>query len=697
MIFASLGAVPQRSRLTRVVDNHSDDLRAVTAPAVVILGNDALLAARPATPVQLAHACLAAGYRAVVPASWGDELVAAATMQLLGARAERPVIQCACPHVARRVLAVGSDLAPYLLSVVAPPVAAARYVRRHSSGTVRITYVGRCPAASDDSIDARLTPDELLAQLADRGIELAAQPTIFESVIPPDRRRHFSLPGGLPSDEVLHRRELASETIAEDDLAAQIAEKVLSGTKSLLDIAPAVGCACAGAVAGPGGRVAVIELEPPRAPSAVVDVSGAAALELPMPVAARSPLDLMASPHPTPAPSPSPGNPPPPPPSTPAEPAPQRRPRFTPPGGEMMMPGTIAAAPAPAPGPPRRRSISAPRMVPGTTPVASDQEGRVLPRTYVARRRSPRTGIPVFTEPPPPPVTEAPAPVPPAPEPEPAASVAEPLPAPPVAGDVVAAAEPSLEPAEVAAEPVPPEPAIAAPVPPGPVSAAAPVPPLVAPQPTVPGDVVTAVRGGARVVVDHADRGWRALRANPRLTLAILLGAAGLVLGVAIGWAVGHRAAGGAAPDAVDAGERIDAESAGRVAPPGRATPQRQIQAPAQLPPRQGATRRARAARASAAATRTGGVAGSSTTSPASDPPPVPVDSAAERAAAERAAAARRDSAQRATALADSLAAEREAIARELEMRRARVDSLARRVGELARPPASPPATPPRR
>jgi iron only hydrogenase large subunit-like protein len=169
---------------------------------VVILGNDAILAARPATPVQLAHACLAAGFRAVIPASWGDELVAGATLDALSGRATRPAIHCACPHVARRVLGVGSELAPHLISLVAPPVAAARYIRLNSAGEVRITYAGRCPAAADDSIDARLTPEELLAQLGDRGIDPTAQPEVFESGITPDRRRHLSVPRGLPSPEM---------------------------------------------------------------------------------------------------------------------------------------------------------------------------------------------------------------------------------------------------------------------------------------------------------------------------------------------------------------------------------------------------------------------------------------------------------------------------------------------------------------
>ena len=40
-------------------------------PSIVILGTDAILAALPATPIQLAHACLRIGYQHVVPASWG--------------------------------------------------------------------------------------------------------------------------------------------------------------------------------------------------------------------------------------------------------------------------------------------------------------------------------------------------------------------------------------------------------------------------------------------------------------------------------------------------------------------------------------------------------------------------------------------------------------------------------------------------
>ena len=95
---------------------------AARIPSIVILGADALIAARPATPIQLAHACALAGYESVVPASWGDELIAAASLRALREHGRIPAIQCSCPHVARRLLATGTELRPFLVSLIAPPV-----------------------------------------------------------------------------------------------------------------------------------------------------------------------------------------------------------------------------------------------------------------------------------------------------------------------------------------------------------------------------------------------------------------------------------------------------------------------------------------------------------------------------------------------------------------------------------------------
>ena len=80
---------------------------------VVVLGNDAIAAAAPATPVQLMHACRAAGFGLVIPPNWGDELVAMEALRQLDGVGRQPAVLVTCTHVAARVENVpgGPDLA----------------------------------------------------------------------------------------------------------------------------------------------------------------------------------------------------------------------------------------------------------------------------------------------------------------------------------------------------------------------------------------------------------------------------------------------------------------------------------------------------------------------------------------------------------------------------------------------------------
>lgn len=344
---------------------------------IVILGTDALLAAAPATPVQLAHACLRAGFGNVVPASWGDELIAAAVLRQIPRFGNGPAIQCSCPIVAHRLLTTGGDLRPVMLALVSPPVALARYVRALSHPTrTRITYVGGCPGASDESIDIRMTPEALIAMLAEREIALEEQPRVFESIIPPDRRRFRSQPGGVPTAERLWTDGGARALIEveSEDIVAEIAQQLLAGANVLVDASARLGCLCSGAIPGAPpnqARELVVALEPPRANAPVVDEQAAIDLDLPLPAAPRTPIDVAAVPGPsTPmAPSPALLN------GLPAAGPRISPPRETPPVAE---PKTVRQ---PAPG--------AGRPVTGAMPIARDTEGRSLPRAYVARRRSP--------------------------------------------------------------------------------------------------------------------------------------------------------------------------------------------------------------------------------------------------------------------------------------------------------------------
>jgi len=354
----------------------SDTLMSPTVP-IVILGADALIAGAPATPVQLAHACLRAGFGNVVPASWGDELIAAAVLKRLPRFGERPAIQCSCPIVAHRLLTTGGDLRPVLLPLVSPPVALARYLRALSHPTrMRVTYVGACPGAVDDSIDIRMAPDALMATLSERQIVLEDQPRVFESIIPPDRRRFRSQPGGTPTADHLWS-ETGSRSLAEvesDDFVAEIAQLLLIGANVLIDAGPRLGCVCSGAVAGvpPGeARPRIEAAEPPRATTPVVDEDPLIDLDLPIPATPRTPVDVSAVAAAT-----SQAN------VNAVRTGGQFEPRVSPARGVSAPPTgePRAGRPAPAPGA---------RPVSGSLPVSRDADGRRLPRAYVARRKSP--------------------------------------------------------------------------------------------------------------------------------------------------------------------------------------------------------------------------------------------------------------------------------------------------------------------
>jgi len=349
-----------------------------TVPSVIILGADTVFAALPATPVQLAHACHRLGYASAFPASWGDELIAAACLRELEGRGSEPAILCVCPHVRARLLRSGDDLAPWMISLVSPPVAVARYLRAaYGARELHITYAGNCPGAQDPSIDVQVTPAELLAVCRERGVSPAAQPQLFESVLPPDRRRSLSMPGGAPSDGAL-REHPGGRYLAElsaDDAMLELAERLLARSPVLLDLAPHVGCACSGigdAVGGGDERRDLIALEPPRSREPVLDPTVEVEIAMPMPnVTPRAPA---LRPPERPAP-----------PATPVH----AGPRSSLPSLDSLE-ATHAVIREYAHGDGARRPpASIRRRPPSDTPAAS-LEGVSVPRAYLGKRRPKR-------------------------------------------------------------------------------------------------------------------------------------------------------------------------------------------------------------------------------------------------------------------------------------------------------------------
>jgi hypothetical protein len=364
-----------------------------------VLGTDAVLAALPATAVQLVHACLAAGYQSAVPGSWGDELVAEAYLDTLAARPAGPAICGHCPLVRERLRASGSDLSRFVVPLAAPPVAAARYLRRLAGATpLHVTYVGDCPGADDPVVDARIAPQDFLAALEARGIVPREQPTVFESVLPPDRRRHFSLAGGVPAPDALWSagggRRLVE--ITADDYSTELAEHLLDGEPVLLDLSPRLGCACSGVTAGVAprnARLVVGTLEPPRASSPVLPPVGGGLADPVEPPASPADLPAVEAPAEPPValppagqarleaaewePTPHPQN------GAPTRPSGGVHLPTPRPSGSVRVPSLT-----PLGGVYRRTPVGLSRLTTGAPPMARRADGRLLPRAYVARGHS---------------------------------------------------------------------------------------------------------------------------------------------------------------------------------------------------------------------------------------------------------------------------------------------------------------------
>jgi hypothetical protein len=342
--------------------------------SIAILGADTMLAALPATPVQLAHACLQVGYDLSIPASWGDELIAAECLHQLADRGARPAVMCACPFVRNELLAVGPDLGPMLIPLVSPPVAVARYLHTlYGRDRVHLTYVGGCPAGADQALDVHRTPCEFLASLATAGISLTDQPRVFDSVIPPDRRRFFSVAGGVPSAEQLWSAGNGRSFVELDgeDYLIDLAQHLLSHQCALIDLAPRLGCACSGASAAipaRSARAAVAVIDPPRASGAVVDMTVALELTDPIPSAGspmdREPDDDLAG-------------------SVPVAPSAVRE---HPVGTSTQTPNIASVGERPAIIRRRRSPSAGIRSIQASIPIAH-VAGRRLPRAYVASRR----------------------------------------------------------------------------------------------------------------------------------------------------------------------------------------------------------------------------------------------------------------------------------------------------------------------
>lgn len=169
--------------------------------AALILPAEVTVAFYPATPEQIINACYAAGFRRIYFEGMGDELVAGEYLQLWKSDTFRSWLRSTSPIVVNYCRTKLPELLPFLAPVVTPAVALARYIRRLEGGDqVDVIYAGvGAPGVNGDStsIDICLSLRELETLLDEAGVSPLSQKLTL-SRMPPERRRHISLSGGLP-------------------------------------------------------------------------------------------------------------------------------------------------------------------------------------------------------------------------------------------------------------------------------------------------------------------------------------------------------------------------------------------------------------------------------------------------------------------------------------------------------------------
>jgi len=118
--------------------------------------------------------------------------------------AEQPLILSACPACVDYILRYQPQYASYIVPVVSPMVAHAKYIRQRLGKDTSVVFIGPCIAkkveaeSADDTgfVDAALTFEELSQWLAEENIDIASCEESGFDDVPRSAARYFPLEGG---------------------------------------------------------------------------------------------------------------------------------------------------------------------------------------------------------------------------------------------------------------------------------------------------------------------------------------------------------------------------------------------------------------------------------------------------------------------------------------------------------------------
>jgi len=212
--------------------------------AALILPTEVIVFFYPATPEQVINACFAAGFSRMYFETVGDELVAGEYLSIWRAGDRRSWLRSTSPIVVNYCRTRLPELLPFLAPIVTPAVALARYIRRVEPGQLDIVYAGvGAPGVNGDqsAIDICVSLDELETLLESSGAAPLGQPMTV-SRLPPERRRHLSLAGGLPR-EMLEEQKQTSKRFKKErglDTLPAVARAVIGDEAPLgfVDVLP---------------------------------------------------------------------------------------------------------------------------------------------------------------------------------------------------------------------------------------------------------------------------------------------------------------------------------------------------------------------------------------------------------------------------------------------------------------------------